>query len=128
MNIKVNNATFLDLAIEIVDGVFHYKLFDKRDNFKLSIVRMSDYNSNIPSYIFYGSILSEFLRIARCTLNYNDFIPKVKVLFKRMMNQGACLEKLFHQVSKAFNKHPSAFSSFNITSDIVINNISNINI
>ena len=32
--------------------------------------------SNIPSAIFYGSVLSEFLRIARCTLLFEDFIPK----------------------------------------------------
>ena len=120
-----SHATFLDLDIEIKDGVFHYKLFDKRDNFNFFIVRMPDLSSNIPSYIFYGSILSEVLRIARCTLNYCDFRPKLQALFKRMMNQGASLNKLLKQIRKTFNKHPSAFTSFNITSDEIINNILN---
>jgi len=30
-----NHATFLDMDILISEGVFVYKLFDKRDNFKL---------------------------------------------------------------------------------------------
>ena len=120
-----SHATFLDLDIEIKDGVFHYKLFDKRDNFNFFIVRMPDLSSNIPSYIFYGSILSEVLRIARCTLNYCDFRPKLQALFKQMMNQGASLNKLLKQIRKTFNKHPSAFTSFNITSDEIINNILN---
>ena len=84
---------------------------------------MPDLRGNIPSFIFYGSVLSEFLRVARCTLNYSDFLPKIKALFKRMINQGASQTKLFHQVKKAFNKYPSAFSSFNITCDEIIKNI-----
>ena len=121
-----SHATFLDLDIQIKNGVFEYKLFDKRDSFKFFIVRMPDLSSNIPSFIFYGSIMSEFLRVARCTLNYCDFIPKVQTLFKRMMKQGASLHNLLKQIRKTFNKHPSAFNSFNIASDEIINNILNI--
>ena len=33
-------ATFLDLEIEVVDGKFTFKLYDKRDSFNLYIVRM----------------------------------------------------------------------------------------
>ena len=62
------HATFLDLDITIRDGVFVYKLFDKRDAFQFSIVRMPHLSSNIPSTIFYGSIFSEILSMARCTL------------------------------------------------------------
>ena len=53
-----NHATFLDLDITIVDGLFVYKLFDKRDAFPFSIVRMPNIKSNIPAYIFYGTVLS----------------------------------------------------------------------
>ena len=35
-----SHATSLDLDIEIKDGVFAYKLFDKRDTFSYEIVRM----------------------------------------------------------------------------------------
>ena len=56
-------------------GLAIYKLFDKRDNFPFFIVRMPDLGGNIPSHVFYGSAMSEFLRIARSTLLYSDFLP-----------------------------------------------------
>ena len=62
-----NHATFLELDITIMDGIFVYKLFDKRDGFPFTIIRMPDKRGNIPSHIFYGSIMSEFLRIGRAT-------------------------------------------------------------
>ena len=40
---------------------------------------MPDLSSNITAYVFYGSILSEFLKIAKYTLNF--FVPKAKQLF-----------------------------------------------
>ena len=72
------HATFLDLEVNIVDSVFVYKLYDKRDAFPFHIIRMPDINGNIPSNIFYGSILSEFLKIVRSTLLFSDFYPIIK--------------------------------------------------
>merc|ERR1711895_280424 len=69
-----NHATFLDLDIKIEDDKFFYKLYDKR--------------SNIPSYVFYGTIRSEIIRIARSTLLLDDFVPRIGAFFKRMQNQG----------------------------------------
>ena len=58
-----SHATILDLIIEIKDGVFVYKLFNKRDAFSFEIVGMPFIDSIIPSNIFYGAIFSEILRI-----------------------------------------------------------------
>ena len=60
--------------------VFMYKLFDKRDAFPFSIVRMPDLSSNIPSNIFHGTVFSELLRIARATLLFDDFVPREPVM------------------------------------------------
>ena len=50
------------LDIEIKDGIFVYKLFDKKgDAFSFEIVQMPFICSNI--FIFYGAIFSEILRI-----------------------------------------------------------------
>ena len=46
------HATFLDLDIKISGEEFIYKLFDKRDVFSFSVVRMPYIDSNIPAYIF----------------------------------------------------------------------------
>ena len=48
------SATFLELDIVIQNNIFMYKLFDKRDAFSFSIVRMPDLLTNIPSNIFYN--------------------------------------------------------------------------
>ena len=114
------HATFLDLDIAISNGRFIYKLYDKRDHFNFKIVRMPYLSSNIPHSVFYGSILSEFLRIARCTLLLQDFIPTAKNLFKRMLNQGGVFNQICRQIHKAIDKHPQAFSSFGTNSDNIL--------
>ena len=50
------------------------KLFDKKDFFPFSIVRMPHIESNIPQSIFYSAIKGEFLRISRSTICLRDFI------------------------------------------------------
>ena len=117
------HATFLQLDITIQDGLAIYKLFDKRDNFPFFIVRMPDLGGNIPSHVFYGSVMSEFLRIARSTLLYSDFLPVARSLFKRMLNQGGSQVKLLNQIGKALNRHPSAFS-FNKSARQIVADIS----
>ena len=114
------HATFLDLDISVVNGLFVYKLFDKRDDFPFTIVRMPDLNSNIPSTIFYGAIMSEFLRIARCTLLLTDFIPKASVLCRRMINQGGSKSKILSQIRKAVTRHPAPFQKFNSNSNLIV--------
>ena len=58
-------ATFLDLDIKTKINKFQIDLFDKRDSFPFSIVRMPEKSSNIPSNISYMSIGADCLRIAR---------------------------------------------------------------
>ena len=66
------------------DGIFVYKLYDKRDAFPFSIVRMPYTSSNIPENIFYSAMVGEFLRIAGSTLLYEDFLPRVIELIQRL--------------------------------------------
>ena len=118
------HATVLDLDINMSDGIFIYKLFDKRDGFPFFIVRMPDLTGNIPSHVFYGSIMSEFLRIARCTLIYNDFLVSAVSLFKRMVNQGGSKEKILIQIRKAIIRHPLPFKKFHKRAKDIMNDIS----
>ena len=118
------HATFLDLDINILDGIFVYKLFDKRDGFPFFIVRMPDLSGNIPSHVFYGSIMSEFLRIARCTLLYSDFLSSAISLFKRMINQGGSEEQILKQIRKAVTRHPIPFQKYNKRARDIMNDIS----
>ena len=87
-------------------------MFDKRDEFSFSVVRMPYIDSNIPSYIFYGTILSEIVRIARSTLLLDDLIPRMIALLKRMLKQGADIRKIIRQCKKAMDNHSLSFSKF----------------
>ena len=89
------HATFLDMNITIKDNIFVYKLFDKRVKFPFFILRMPYLSSNIPSLILYGSIFSEFLRIARCTL-------RCAQLCTRMVTQGDNKVSILLQIRKIF--------------------------
>jgi hypothetical protein len=108
------HATYLELDISVLNRIFVYKLFDKRDGFPFSIVKMPYLSSNIPYNIFYNTILSEILRIARCSLFYTDFLIKSKELCKRMKKQGA--EVIFSKTSllRFMNNHSVTFSKYNV--------------
>ena len=66
-----------------------YKLYDKRNEFKFFVVHMPDRSSDIPSCIFYGTIMSEIIRIARSELFLDDLVSRIGALVIRMLNQGA---------------------------------------
>ena len=117
------HAIFLDLDISIVDNTFVYKLFDKRDDFPFTIVRMPDLSGNIPSFVFYGSIMSEFLRISRCTLLLSDFIPRASALYKRMVKQGGSKNMVLRQIRKAMSRHPEPFQKYSSLPNQIMNKI-----
>ena len=115
-----NKASFLNLLIEIKDKKFVYRLYDKRDDFPFSIVRMPHKDSNIPQNIFYSSLVGEFLRIGRSTLKLEDFIPKAKELIQRMKNQGAEIYRIKRALRKIILAHPESFSQFSILTENLI--------
>ena len=115
-----NHGTFLNLDITIKNGKFIYKLFDKRDAFPFSIVRMPYLDSNIPESIFYSSLVGEFLRIARSTLLKLDFTNDARKLVQRMQKQGANKIKIRQNLYKIISRHLSDFTRFGTPSKELI--------
>ena len=101
-----SQASFLNLYITIKEGIFVYRLFDKRDDFPFSIVRMPYVTSNIPESIFYSGMVEEFLRIARSTLLLADFLPKARELIHRLKNQGAVQHTSIRHLQKNYSTAP----------------------
>ena len=73
---------------------------------------MPHLSSNIPSTISSGSIFSELLRMARCSLRTKDFIPRASDLFSRMIVQDGNRATLTKQLKKAFHRYPNVFQKF----------------
>ena len=120
-----DHATFLCLDIRIENEQFVWKLYDKRDDFPFSIVRMPYKCSNIPENIFYASIVGEFLRIGRSTILLSDFLPKVKQLLARMDKQGSSKERTKRALRKVVENHRGIFAKFGTTNTELLNSVLN---
>ena len=118
-----DHASFLNLDITIKDGIFVYKLYDKRDGFPFSIVRMPYTSSNIPENIFYSAMVGEFLRIARSTLLYQDFLPRVTELIQRLNNQGAKRHISTRSIRKIIHRHHNDFSHFGVDPQDILSSL-----
>ena len=110
-NTDKHETIFLDLNIKIKDGKFQFGLFDERDSFPFSIVRMPDKSRNIPSSIVYSAIGAESLRIARASNNPESFSTAIKPLIARMSRQHVSTGKINSSILKFFNKHHSDFNN-----------------
>jgi len=111
------SATFLDIEITIVDNKFSLKLYDKRDDFGFSIVRMPYASNNMPSTIFYSSFCSELLRIARCTTGKDDYLNSSCLLMDRMYAQGAEISKTRTALIRLYRNKQSCFVKFSDSLD-----------
>ena len=100
-----------------------YSLFDKREDFPFSIIRMPHSDSNIWQQSFYSSIVGEFLRIAISSMLYCDFIPKAKAHISRIKNQEAQIQKVKCVIRKLIIKHTDIFSNFQVSSENLLSDI-----
>ena len=89
------SASYLDLHLEIdSEGRLRTKLYDKRDYFNFPIVNFPFICSNIPAAPAYGVYISELIRYSRACGAYRDFLDRVLLLTRKLLNQGFLLGKL----------------------------------
>ena len=117
-NVGTLSSSFLDIQIDLSDRQFSSKLFDKRDNFNFSIVRMPDASSTIPSSMIYSSFSAEILRIARVTSALEAFVKSAKDIIDRMVKQDAEQKRMKNSISRLYARHIEDFS--HITNDVTI--------
>ena len=85
LELKKENASdsvpiFFYLSIKMKEEEFSTKLYDKRDRFNFSIVRLTYKYGNIPSKMFYSTISNASLRICKATFSYYSIISRVHKL------------------------------------------------
>ena len=76
---------------------------------------MPHLSSNIPFTISSGSIFSELLRMAKCSLRTKNFIPRASDFFSRMIVQDGNRATLTKQLKRAFHRYPNVFQKFGKT-------------
>ena len=127
MQLKVEHSgthfTFLNLHITVKDGVFFYKLFNKRDGFPFFIVCIPYIDSSIPKSIFYSALVGEFLRIVHSSPLYKVFNEKAIELLNRMRAQGVQSLRCRKALSKIIRRHEKAFKSFGRNCDEILSEL-----
>ena len=108
------------MDITIKKGTFIYKLYDKRDSFPFSVIRISLEN-NIPQNISYSANESKFLRIACSTLRLRDLTPKANKLLERMKQQGSKRGTTGTSLRKIILAHLESFQNFPILCQDLLN-------
>ena len=71
-------------------------LFDQRDSFPFSIVRIPDKSSNVPSSIAYSAIGAESIRTAKASNNPELFSTAIKPLISCMSRQGVSIGRIVY--------------------------------
>ena len=102
----------MNQKITIKEGQVSTKLYDKRDGFNISIVRLPYRYSNIASKIFYLTISAEILRICRATSSYYDFISSVYRLISQMTKQGAKINNIIKALRQMLFRYIEDFLKF----------------
>ena len=100
-----DSVNFLDLNLSNTNGHVDVKLYDKRNSFPFSIVRLPFASSNIPSAILYNSIGAEILRIGRVSSNFENFITDSQKVLQRAIKQGAKKIKLERMLKRVYGRH-----------------------
>ena len=99
-----HKASFLDLDIKITDGKFHFGLFEKKDWFPFSNVRLPGKSSN-ASNIVYSATGGESLRIDKASNNRESFSTTIQSPIARLKRQQVTIEKISSFILNFFDKH-----------------------
>ena len=95
-------CSFLDISIEIVDGLFIHKIYDKRRDFNFDILGLPSFKSNIPVKLIYGVMCSQFCRFANVCKYRNDFVNNCKLVTSKLESNGCPVNLLRKYVRKFF--------------------------
>ena len=115
-NVDNDSASFLDLQLSITNKNISTQLFDKRNSYSFTIVRLPYKSSTLPSKMFFSTISAEVLRIGRATSSLPTFIETTKCLLVRMKRQGADVLGIRNSIRKMFYRHQEEFIKY--SSDI----------
>ena len=111
----------MNLWVSIGGDLYDYRLFDKRDDFSFDIVRFPYSSSNIPTKMFYSTIVPEILRICRSSAEYISFLASCDPFLKRMTRQGAIKAKVRMAFNKLLRRHFVGFAKFGLGKDQLVN-------
>ena len=102
----------MDLDLYISDGFVKTRIYDKRDYF--DIVKFPFLDFNVPRSTSYGVHISELIRFARASSNFDDFNTRNKILTAKLLKQGYRYHKLHKAFIKISWQHFDFVSKYNV--------------
>ena len=107
-----NSCTFLDLTINIENGKFTYKCYDKRLNFNFEVINYPELQSNIPRNPSYGVFTSQLIRFCDVNDKFDNFVSDIKNLVSKLVKQNFDIEILKSKFRKFCGKELKRWSKF----------------
>ena len=97
-NISVSKCSYLDLLISVYQGKFRICLFDKRRDFRFSVISYPFLDGNVPKAQLHGLLISQLVRFSTVCSTYKVFLDESKKLILKLLSQAfnaASLRKRF---------------------------------
>ena len=100
-----NGADILDLNVSIKDGKFICNVYDKRDKFNFSVVRLTPRFSNQSDNIGYCTFASQVIRFVRICNNIDGVSVRIIFLFNLFTKLGFDSRKLIRTFRNCIDRH-----------------------
>ena len=113
-NEEDSSANVLDLNVNIIDGKFKVKVYDKRDDFPFHIVQFSGKGSNVPRSTVLGVFLSQIIRYFRICSDIDGFGDRLTNIVDKFVNLGFKKELLKSRFNSISKKHDFSYKYSNI--------------
>ena len=111
----VRFASFLDLHLQIDrEGRLRTKLYNKKDDFNFPIVNFPFICSNIPAAPAYAVYISQLIQYSRACGSYHDFLDRVVLLTRKLLNQGFLLVKMQSSLLRFYGRHHDMVDRYGI--------------
>ena len=117
-----SSVSFFDLYLEFDDsGQISTKVYDKRYDFNFKIINFPNMCSNIPASPAYGVYISQFIRYARASSNYSDFLKRHLHLRNRLLDQGYEKIRLIRSLKKFIFRYQDLVEIYSFSVEKIIN-------
>ena len=112
-----SRATVLDMEVDIINGNFDTRVYNKTDSFPFEVVSLPFLNSNISEKICYKVFYSQILRYQRLCTRKADFENRVKVLGEILIKREYKRDLLCKEFLRVLYNYRYEFERWELLSD-----------
>ena len=116
-NGDLSKADVLDMCVQVKDGIFETKVFNKTDGFPFSVVSLPHLGTNMGKDVCYRVFYGEVLRYVRLCSLIGDFEVRVRKTGLMLLARSYEFRGLRSQFSKVLAKYRCEFEKWLIPLD-----------